>query len=201
MRRRAVSPDRRRVRHLETRREILDHAWDIARREGLAGLSLSELARHMQMRTPSLYTYFESKNAVYDAMFAEAAAAFLERLRNLDFPSDHLRALQMLARAFFDFCVEDPARYQLLFQRTIPGFEPSVESYAVAVEALALTGEFLAEFGIRDQAHLDMVTAIATGLTDQQISNEPGGHRWRDLLDETIEMLYRHVTSVEAKGH
>jgi hypothetical protein len=45
-----------------------------------------------------------------------------------------------------------------------------------------------------------MVTAIATGLTDQQISNDPGGHRWRDLLDETIEMFYRHVTTVAARG-
>jgi AcrR family transcriptional regulator len=153
----------------------------------------------MSMRTPSLYTYFESKNAVYDAMFGEGAAAFLGLLRNLDLPSDHLRALQVLGRAFFDFCVEDPARYQLLFQRTIPGFEPSDESYAVAVAALAQTVDFLAEFGVRDPAHVDMVTAIATGLADQQISNDPGGHRWRDLLDETFAMFYRHVTALEAR--
>jgi AcrR family transcriptional regulator len=194
-----VSPDRRHARHLATRREILDHAWDIARREGLAALSLSELARRMQMRTPSLYTYFNSKNAVYDAMFAEAATAHLELLRNLELPSDHSSALKVLSLAHVDFCTEDPARYQLLFQRTIPGFEPAPESYAPAIAALELTAEYLAEMGMHDRRHLDIMTAIATGFTDQQISNDPGGTRWRDLIEEIIDVLYHHLASVEAR--
>ena len=33
-------------------------------------------------------------------------------------------------RLFVEFCTSDPVRYQLLFQRTIPDFEPSPESYA-----------------------------------------------------------------------
>ena len=34
------------------------------------------------------------------------------------------------------FAIEDPVRYQLLYQRTIPGFEPSPESYQLAAEAI-----------------------------------------------------------------
>src|SRR4051794_34336603 len=37
---------------------------------GVGGLSLGEVARRMGMRTPSLYVYFDAKNAVYDAVFA-----------------------------------------------------------------------------------------------------------------------------------
>ena len=37
---------------------------------GVGGLSLGEVARRMGLRTPSLYVYFDSKNAVYDAVFA-----------------------------------------------------------------------------------------------------------------------------------
>ena len=184
---------RRRQRHLATRQEILDTAWSLAREVGLAGVSLGEIARRMHMRTLSLYTYFESKNAMYDAMFADAAAAFLELPHNLELPSEHLSGLQTAVRAFFDFCVEDPARYQLLFQRTIPGFEPSPESYAQAIAAVELTAELLAELGVRDRPHLDMLTAIATVLASQQISNDPGGTRWRDLIDETSEAFNRHV--------
>lgn len=39
------------------------------------------------------------------------------------------------AEAFFDFAVADLPRYQLMNQRTIPGFRPSEQAYAAAVAA------------------------------------------------------------------
>src|SRR3954470_19318775 len=62
--------DRRQRRRLETIEEIVDVAVEVMTEQGVGGLSLGEVARRMGMRTPSLYVYFESKNAVYDAVFA-----------------------------------------------------------------------------------------------------------------------------------
>jgi len=84
------------------------------------------------------------------------------------------------------------ARYQLLFQRTLPGFEPSPQSYAPAVRALDGTRELLARNGITEARHLDLWTALATGLIDQQVSNDPGGDRWTRLLEESIAMFLAH---------
>ena len=95
---------------------------------------------------------------------------------------------------FVDFCTEDPVRYQLLFQRTIPGFEPSPDSFAISVEALDLVRDRLAELGFTERRDLDLLTAIGTGLTDQQISNDPGGDRWVRLVDEALEMFFEHVS-------
>jgi AcrR family transcriptional regulator len=64
--------DRRAGRHEATRREILDAAWEIARQEGLSAITLREVAGRIGMRSPSLYSHFDSKNAIYDAMFAQA---------------------------------------------------------------------------------------------------------------------------------
>jgi hypothetical protein len=47
----------------------------------------------------------------------------------------------------------------------------------------------LAAIGVHDQAGLDMWTAMMTGLTDQQISNDPGGDRWMQLVDRAVDML------------
>ncbi len=55
--------DRRTRRREATRQEIVDAAWTLAREQGLAGLSLRELARQVGMRAPSLYSYFPSKAA------------------------------------------------------------------------------------------------------------------------------------------
>ena len=50
---------------------IVESAWELAREHGIAGVSLHALAREVGMRQPSLYAYFDSKHALYDAMFAD----------------------------------------------------------------------------------------------------------------------------------
>lgn len=185
--------DRRRER---TRAEILEAAWDLCRTRGLAGLSLRDLGEQVGMRAPSLYSYFESKDAIYDAMFAEGQRELGDRYRAaIDDLGDApvRRVLRTGARVFFDFCVEDPVRYQLMFQRTLPTFEPSPASYALAVDNLAALADTLERAGVDDPAHIDLFTAVTTGLTDQQISNDPGGDRWSRLLDDAVEMLCDHV--------
>jgi AcrR family transcriptional regulator len=192
--------DRRIERHEATKAEILDAAWELARTQGLAGVALRDVARAVGMQASSLYSYFESKNAIYDAMFAQGARAFVEKERRLVASGDPLADVQAGMRSFVEFCTDDPARYQLLFQRTIPGFEPSPESFAVAVEGLDLVRTRLAAIGIDDPRALDLLTAIGTGLTDQQISNDPGGTRWSGLVDEAMEMFFTHVTTRGGPG-
>ena len=60
--------------------EIVAAAWELARDHGIGGLSLHALAREVGIRQPSLYEYFDSKHALYDAMFADGNRQLLERL-------------------------------------------------------------------------------------------------------------------------
>jgi AcrR family transcriptional regulator len=192
--------DRRLERRQATESEILEAAWRLAREHGLAGLSLRGLAQEVGMRAPSLYSYFSSKNAIYDTMFRQGAREFLRDQAAITWTGDALRDLQAGLHFFVRFCTDDPTRYQLLFQRTIPGFEPSPESFAVAVEGLEATRSQLVELGIEDDGALDLVTALGTGLTDQQISNDPGGDRWIRLVDEAAEMFLAHHQRRKAQG-
>src|SRR3954468_1026769 len=75
-----VRIDRRQRRRLETIEEIVDVAIEVMTEQGVGGLSLGEVARRMGMRTPSLYVYFDSKNAVYDAVFARGWRAIHEEI-------------------------------------------------------------------------------------------------------------------------
>ena len=185
--------DRRAERRQETIEEIVTSAWRLARAEGLAGLSLRELASEVGMRPQSLYTYFDSKNAIYDAMFAQGCRQFAEGQERWDLVGDARADLKAIGRYFLDFCTQDPARYQLMFQRTIPGFEPSPASLAISVDSLAAVETHLSSLGIDDPRDLDLFTAIGTGLASQQLSNDPGGDRWIRLLDEAVDMYVDHV--------
>jgi AcrR family transcriptional regulator len=186
-----VSPWRQ-ARRRSARDAIVDNAWALVEQQGLAGLSLRDLARRAGISTPTVYAYFDSKNAIYDAMFAAAAAQFAGTMAEPYDCEDPRELLVASMRRFFAFCTANVARYQLLFQRTLPGFEPSPESYAPAVRALDGARELLARNGITRARHLDLWTALATGLIDQQVSNDPGGDRWTRLVEESIGMFLDH---------
>ena len=186
--------DRRAERREATRAEILDAAWALAREDGLAGLSLRDVAARVGMRPPSLYWYFDSKHAIYDAMFADGNRALLERLGG-EWPTEPTAMLRRVARVFVEFSAEDPARSQLLFQRTIPDFEPSPTSYALATEVFDRGRAALATIGVTELADVDLWTALVTGLASQQITNDPGGDRWVRLIDAAVDMYAAHVLS------
>jgi AcrR family transcriptional regulator len=139
------------------------------------------------MRAPSLYVYFDSKNALYDAMFADGYRELLARIETTPAAGDPNEVVRSAAHVFFDFCVADPARHQLLFLRTIPGFEPSAESFAMAREALDRLVAVLDAAGAGDPESVDLWTAVLTGLATQQVSNNPGGDRWARLVDRAVD--------------
>jgi AcrR family transcriptional regulator len=192
--------DRPAERHAATRREILGAAWDLVRANGLGSLAMRDLGAHVGMRAQSLYAYFPSKYAIFDAMFGESNRELLQRLTELGSTGDPSEALARQARVFLDFCVEDPVRYQLLFQRTIPGFEPSPESYAPAIEVLDVARRALRACGITDARACDAWTAVISGLAAQQNANEPGGDRWVRLSDEFTAMFLAHYRPAKDKG-
>jgi AcrR family transcriptional regulator len=185
--------DRRAERREATRREILDTAWEIARRDGLAAVTLREVAQRIGMRSPSLYTHFDSKNAIYDAMFAQAWTEFVEMFDALALPATGCEALLTIAEAFFDFAAADLARYQLINQRTIPGFRPSEQAFCASLAAYERLRTAMAGRGVHDQADLDLWTAMLGGFVDQQLANDPGGTRWRRQLPRLVDMYCDEV--------
>jgi AcrR family transcriptional regulator len=173
--------------------EIVEAAWLLAAVDGIGGFSLHGLARELGIRQPSLYEYFDSKLALYDAMFADGNRQLLARLDALDLPEDPRRALKATMRAFVDFAIEDTARQELLFARPIPGFVPSPESYAPAVEVLERTKRLLRASGMRAQGDVDCFIAMVGGVIASQNSNEPGGIRWARHLDRLIDLYLDHL--------
>jgi AcrR family transcriptional regulator len=194
-----VLRDRRAERTAATRREILDAAWEQVRAEGLASLVMRDLGARVGMRAQSLYGYFPSKHAIYDAMFGESNRELLRRLAMIGVSGTPEEKLREHARVFLDFCVEDPVRYQLLFQRTIPRFDPSPEAFAPAVEVLDRTNATLRACGVTDDRAFDAWTAVTGGLAAQQDANEPGGDRWIRLVDDITDMYLQHYVPAGKK--
>src|SRR4051794_1217964 len=191
--------DRRAERREATKAEILDAAWELVRAEGLAALSLRDLAAKVGMRAPSLYSYFDSKHAIYDALFLQGNLELLARYEAMPTFDDPLAEFRANARMFVGFTVEDPARAQLMFMRSIPGFEPSAEAYEVAVRIVEHSRERFAALGITKGEDFDLWTAVISGLSFQQIANEPSSQRWVRRVDDAVDMFLEHVNKKKGR--
>ena len=185
--------DRRQLRREAKRAAIIGEAWRLAHQDGLAALSLRDLADAVGLRQPSLYVYFDSKLALYDAMFTDGYRQLLEYIGSHRYGDDPQRALSRLVADCVQFSSDDPVRHQLLFQRTIPGFEPSAESMELALEFYAIGKGMAGAAGIRTQADMDVFTALVSGLAHQQVANDPGGRRWVRRADQVVEMFLSGV--------
>lgn len=168
--------------------------------DGIGGLALRELARVVGMRAPSLYTYFPSKDAIYDAMFAEGYEQLTASYLNMEAElagSDRAEMLATAVERFVAFCQESAARYQLMFTRAVPGWEPSAEAYAVSAASYRQMAERLARLGIAGETALDLWTAVTSGLASQQMANDPGGDRWRRLSGPAVQMMIDYLDQAE----
>lgn len=187
--------DVRSRRRAQTRAEILEAAWRLSARHGIAGLSLRDLAREVGMQAPSLYTYFDGKAAIYDRMFAEGYRELDAAVADIEVEGDPVDVIASAIERFVAFCQASVPRYQLLFTRAVPDWTPSPEAYAVSLASYRRMVELLAGLGVEQPQELDLLTALISGMAAQQLANDPVGDRWQRLSREAAEMFVAHVRS------
>ena len=137
----------------------------------------------MGIRGPSLYKYFPSRFAMYDALFARGLAAEAVAVRQaVESAAPGVDQLREGGVALVRWAVDNPALAQLLHWRPVPGFAPTSETFALSQQDNAAVRSVFAE-GVRlgqlrpeadsDEA-LRLWTVVLSGLISQQMANEPG---------------------------
>ena len=92
----------REARRRSARYGIVDAAWELVHEDGLAAISLRDLARRAGITTPTVYAYFDSKNAIYDAMFGRAAIEFADHMTKPFDAAEPAALLEASARRFLE---------------------------------------------------------------------------------------------------
>lgn len=195
-------PDRRARRRQETIEEILDIAVDVMTEEGVNGLSLSEVARRLGVQPPSLYKYFPSLIAVYDALFMRGQIDNRDVVRSaMAEASPGLDALRSGLDASARWSVDNKALAQLSFWRPVPNFEPSTEAFEPSQEMVELFRAAMADAvaarqlgpGADSDEALSMVSTMLAGVLSQTMSNEPdqpwGEGRFTPVLGKLLDLL------------
>ena len=186
----------------ETIEQILSIAREEMQAEGVAALSLGTIARRLGMRTPSLYTYFDSKHAIYDTLFRRGFLEFGRCMDERPYQDGTLRQnLESVMTTYMRFAQENQDLYQLMFQRPVPGFVPSEESMAVSLGQLNAAKAQFSQLLEREDMTLnipfeearDLVIAFEHGLTELHLANNPdlpvGQGRFGQLIPQAVQVL------------
>ncbi|HEY5335087.1 MAG TPA: TetR/AcrR family transcriptional regulator [Mycobacteriales bacterium] len=193
--------------------EALDHALTILDSDGVGAVTVSEIARRMGMRAPSLYKYFPSLHAIYDALFSRgnvAVNAFVAGAAEGVDPG--LPRLLAGSRAVLRWSHDSAGLAQLMFWRPVPGFEPSPASYE---PSQAMWQRFRADLAAAAEAGeldptadsdevLRLLTIVIAGISSQQMANQPGASfeegSFTSLIDRALAMFVQHHSPRNKKG-
>lgn len=150
--------------------------------EGVTGLSVAAIARRIGIQPPSVYQYFDSLHAIYDALFLRGMQEHLEVMRTaMAEAAPGLPALTAGLDASGRWLTENRALGQLMFWRPVPSFEPSPEAYAVSAQMVAIQREVLADAveagqlgpSANDERAVFAISILIAGAFSQATANEP----------------------------
>jgi AcrR family transcriptional regulator len=174
------------------RRLLLDAASRLLEAEGPDTLTMRRIAAEVGCSTSVLYTMFGGKSGVAEGLWREGFERLRQALEQAD-GADPLGRLAAMGRAYRENALANRAYYAVMFQRPIPGFQPSAEAYAESLRPLQLLVGAVADcvdagvFRAADPAHIaGVLWAAAHGAVSLELAGYEGASdaeaRFQDLL-------------------
>ena len=157
---------------------MLDTAGGLLLAEGAGALTMRRVAGAVGCSTTVLYTMFGAKEGLADALYREGFERLRRRLEAVP-EGDPLPRLRALADAYRDNALAERGAYGVMFQRAIPGFEPSAASLAVAgasLEVLARAVEAAMDAGVLRPGDPWAVAEVLWAAVHGAVSLELAGH-------------------------
>ena len=183
---------------MTTREEIITAMLNLGEEKGLANVSLSDIAMEVGIRKPSIYSHFESKEALVDA----AVLYCRNLLRKADFKVDFkAKNAMILLVSLFDSIIDVFAQkpissffsiiqQQRLFDETFTAEEKTISSMINARIRIAL--EFCVQRSWLDIKDTDFASDLVTAAVLNKISDVlSSGAEWEtDRLAEGLIELF-----------
>lgn len=125
-----MSPRPRKEGYPNLEEAIRQTAWRQIARVGAPALSLRGIARDLGITAPAIYNYYPDRDALVTALIIEAYTSFgdVQLAARDSVPPDDLEGrLEAIGRAYRQWALAYPERYQLIFGTPLPGYVAPME--------------------------------------------------------------------------
>jgi AcrR family transcriptional regulator len=182
------------------RAAVIDAAGVLLASDGPAGLTMRRLARRLGCTTTVLYTMFDSKQGLIDAMYEEGFARLTARLRAISPGLPAGERLALSGAAYRANALAFPQLYQLTFGAAAPGHTPGADAVAAAdasLEPLVEIVEACIDAGIFRREEPRFIAQVLTAAAHGAVSLELSHYFWSR---SEAEQRYRTLTTAAAQA-
>jgi AcrR family transcriptional regulator len=199
--RKAEQPDKRNYHHGNLRDTLVEHGLHILEAEGLASLSLRQLAQRVGVSQTAPLHHFEGKLGLLAAIAAEGFRRLFEyRMKRLKGLIDPRERLMVVMLAYVEFANEHPNLFHLMFGPEIPSKAQFPDLEQAATRSYGILETCVADYLIACGKPLDTERTatlaawtachgLATILVDRQ--NTP-----RDILRRDPDRIAKEVFGI-----
>ena len=113
---------------------LVEATMQLLRDEIPTDLTVRRIAAAAGTTTMALYTGFGSRDGLLDVVYADGFEQLRARMAPAALVSDPREALVELLQEYRAFALANPGLYGLLFERALPGFDPSLEARSTALD-------------------------------------------------------------------
>ncbi|MEV4890799.1 TetR/AcrR family transcriptional regulator [Nonomuraea sp. NPDC055795] len=129
----------------ELRSRLLDVAVALLDSDGPESLNMRRIATEAGCTTTVIYTMFGNREGLAEALYLEGFERFRRFLDAVPHRRDPFEYLTALGPAYRQACHAEPGYYSLMFERAIPGFEPSERARTLARAALNILDRVISD--------------------------------------------------------
>ena len=98
----------------KNKESILDIATQLLNQKGIENISIREIAKEADYSPAALYKYFESKEAIFQAVVARENLKLIEKLTEIDLALPPHQRLVELCMQYIDYSLENPQYIALI---------------------------------------------------------------------------------------
>ena len=168
------------------REEIKFFAWHQIATGGVGSISLGAIARSMNLTTPALYRYFPSRDHLILALTLDAYKSFvasLEAVSGEQNHENHAARFHALCKAYYQWAVDHPQQYQLIFGFALSPYELNEEAGEMADRSFLIVIEM-----INDACRAGKIAAVNDLIISAELKNrlERLSHRGKTYPAEVM---------------
>lgn len=117
--------------------KILSAASHLFLQGGTAALSVRAIAKAAGVSTIGIYSHFEGKQGILDALYIQGFEYVIESLKLPEQALAAREAVLQVAQNYLNFAQSHKAHYRLIFGESDPGYTPSLAAKTVGAQAFS----------------------------------------------------------------
>jgi AcrR family transcriptional regulator len=129
---------------------LIDEAFAVIEASGVEGLSLREVARRLGVSHQAPYKHFPSRDHILAAVVARCFREFAAHLEARPARTDPFEDLGEMGLAYLAYARENPLKYRLMFNSSLPDGQEHKEMLQEARHGFALLHDRLQTMTLRD---------------------------------------------------